>query len=166
MINKLIDRLIRRAKMTPYWHLTGYMERWWIVPYARERKLGFWRHPISWVLQRFDVAIRVHHILRSDADRAFHDHPWPYLTIILRGGYREVRPTFDKSGLYTGESSRWYGPGSIIFRRAHSWHRLIVPGGKTCWTLFITGRKVQSWGFLVNPRYKVYHKDYTPGSGT
>lgn len=34
----------------------------------------------------------VHHILRSDRDRAMHDHPWENASLVLRGGYWEVAP--------------------------------------------------------------------------
>lgn len=144
---RLIDWLIALAKRRPYVHLNGYMERWWLIPYNRT---GF--------------AVRMHHILRSDHDRAFHDHPWWYLTIILRGGYTEVRPVYDRSGIYLGPTQRWYGPGSVIIRPARSWHRLEVPPGETAWTLFLTGPKRQGWGFLPDPNIKVpwrrYMNDY------
>ena len=29
----MVSWLIRRAQRTPYFHLAGYMERWWLVPY-------------------------------------------------------------------------------------------------------------------------------------
>ena len=34
-------------------------------------------------------SIKVHHILESDEDRCEHDHPWPFLSLILTGGYWE-----------------------------------------------------------------------------
>ena len=150
----LADRIIAFAKRTPYRHLPGYMERFWIVPYGR---LG--------------IAARVHHILRSDDDRAFHDHPWPYLTIILKGGYVEVTPIFC-DGIYQGERRIWRGAGSVLFRSARSWHRLEVPPMVDTWTLFITGRKRQQWGFMIAPKHKVswreflndYDTEGTPGT--
>jgi hypothetical protein len=36
--------------------------------------------------------IYLHHFLRSDNDRHFHDHPWHFLTILLAGGYIEHTP--------------------------------------------------------------------------
>ena len=143
---RIVAALIVRARRTPYTHLPGYMERYWLLPYA------WWR-----------PAARLHHILRSDNDRAFHDHPWTYITIILRGGYWEVQPVFDASGLFQGERRTWRGPGSVLFRRARSWHRLELPEGETAWTLFITFRYRQKWGFLVEPRHKVPHDEYLNG---
>lgn len=144
MRNKLIDWIIARAKRTPYIHLDGYMERWWLLPYGRIP----------------GIAARIHHILRSDDDRCFHDHPWPYVTIILRGGYWEYKPVFDKSGIYWADRVKWYGPGSILFRRAKSWHRLELEPAQTTWTLFITGPWRQHWGFLVEPAHKIHWREY------
>jgi hypothetical protein len=174
----LADWLVKRAKRTPYFHLDGYMRRWWLVPYRQmivrtiEAEVGdnfkafenvtdgtgpvaFHRRPIVWLFQRLGIAIRVHEILRSDHGRDPHDHPWPYLTVILRGGYWESRYT--PQGVLL--SKEWHGPGSILFRPANSWHRLDVNPGEVATTLFITGPKAQRWGFLVNGEkvpYEVY----------
>lgn len=170
----MVNWFIERARRTPYFHLDGYMKRWWLVPYRQviERlvhagtpyeypdrdgtgPVSFWRRPLAWLFQRFDIAIRVHEILRSDRGRDPHDHPWPYLTVILKGGYWEER--YDNMGALI--SRDWYGPGSAIFRRAGSWHRLILPEGQVTTTLFITGRKQQTWGFNVDGT-KVPYKQY------
>lgn len=142
MWNWLVDRIIAIAKRTPYVHLPGYMFRWWLIPYNR------------WI-----PSLRVHEIIASDDDRAFHDHPWWYVTVILRGGYWEIRPLFH-SGIYICNSRTWRGPGSVLFRQAASWHRLEVPDGSVATTLFMTGRYKRRWGFLIQPRHKLYHKDY------
>lgn len=174
----MVSWLIRRAQRTPYFHLPGYMERWWLVPYREaleytvftDRPCALpgnfkttagtgpvsWRRPIAWLLQRLDVAVRVHHILRSDAGRDPHDHPWPFVTIVLRGGYWEHR--FDAFGSFTGR--KWHGPGSVLFRRARDLHLLELPTGKTAWTLFITGRKQQTWGFKPEGAPKIPHWQY------
>lgn len=166
LLSNLANRLIDRSKRTPYFHLEGYMERFWLVPYP-DRKLSdgcgpvvFNERPIARLLQRFGIAARIHHILRSDNDRAVHDHPWHYLTIILRGGYFEETRRYDESGLYVGTQRKWYGPGSILFRSAKSQHRLVIPDGRTCWTLFITGNKQQHWGFYPIAETKIYWRDY------
>jgi hypothetical protein len=148
MIKWLVDWLIARAKRTPYMHLPGYMNRWWLIPYGR------------------GPAVRIHEILRSDLPRSpdrptdFHDHPWPYLTIILRGGYTEVTPVYDRSGLYLGEKRKWYKPGSVLFRRARSWHYLETPEGQTATTLFITFGYARKWGFLLKPDHKMRYDEY------
>lgn len=164
---KIADWIIAKANKTPYWHLEGYMERFWLIPYigsGSERDIGcgpvsWLRRPIARIAQLFNISIRVHHILRSDDDRAFHDHPWPYLTIILKGGYWEIQPCFS-SGIYQGDTKAWRGAGSILLRKANSWHRLEVEPNIDCWTLFSTGKYKQSWGFLVSPKAKVHYREF------
>lgn len=138
---KLVDWIIERAQRTPYFHLEGYMERWWLF-----RLFPMYGH-YAW------LSARVHHILRSDYDRALHDHPWWYITIILKGGYWEVTP----------KGTKWYGPGRIRFARAKSQHRLVVPKGEDAWTLFIHGPKSRDWGFQISETEWVYWKDYVDG---
>lgn len=167
----MIDWLINRAKRTPYFHLDGYMERYWLVPYFRRIPIvntvtgaiethgtgpvtGF--RPIARFFQFFNVAIRVHHILRSDRGRAPHDHPWPYLTIILRGGYFEH--VYAPDGVWL--DCQWRGAGSVLFRPAKSLHKLEVMPGESAWTLFITGPKQQTWGFKPEGAPKVPYYDY------
>lgn len=137
-----VDRLIARAQRTPYIHLDGYLLRWWLLPYNRT---GY--------------AARVHQLVSSDRGRDLHNHPWPYATIILRGGYFEHTP----GGRWDAPTvRRWYGPGSVLVRPADSFHRLELwrrPDGteEPCWTLFLTGPKRRDaaaghscWGFMVD----------------
>lgn len=151
------NRIILRAMRTPYWHLPGYMNRYWLVPFRTTRSghgsgpVNFFKRPIAWLLQRLNVAVRVHHIMSSD-DRVFHDHPWNYCTVILRGGYFECTPHFDSSGIYAGEKAKWCGPGTVLFRKAKHWHRLEIDHSVgPCWTLFISGPWKQRWGFMPTP---------------
>lgn len=177
----LADRLIKLAKRTPYFDLPGYMNRYWLVPPKRviERRelehdedgrivgevtlvdntgpVRFLERPFAWLLQRFDIAIRIHEILRSDRGRDPHDHPWPYLTIILKGYYVEYRFN-DECEI---KSAKKHGPGSVLFRRAHDLHLLIVDPGKTCTTLFIMGPKCQEWGFRKPDGRKIHWTEYT-----
>ena len=142
---RISDWLIERAMRTPFSHIPGYMERYWLIPYQEG--------------DRQQIAARIHHILRSDNDREFHDHPWPYLTVLLRGSYTEVTPVYDRSGIFVEERRVRYEQGSVLRRAAKSWHRLEVEPGQTVWTLFITGPYQQRWGFMLNPANKVYWRD-------
>lgn len=163
-MTRLAAYLIERAKRTPYFHLAGYMNRWWLVPYTYAGSAAqpgdgtgwvSWRRPIARVLQHLGVAVRVHQILRSDTGRDPHDHPWPYVTVILRGGYYESR--YDKKGQYASQD--WHGAGSVLFRRASSLHKLTLVGENRPYTLFVTGRYSQRWGFMT-PAGKVPHSEY------
>jgi hypothetical protein len=98
----------------------------------------------------------LHCFHRGDAELYCHDHPWPFWSLILWGGYWEITP--DPHGIYAGSLQalivdgveyrrQWYGPLSLLRRPAEWRHRVEVPEGKRCWTLVWCGPKVRSWGF-------------------
>lgn len=172
----LADALIRRAKRTPYFHLydadgSTYMERYWLVPYVdKEDKPGchnalWYRQPITWLVQRFGLAIRLHLIRRADNDRVMHDHPWDFWSTVLRGWYIEARPFDNGRPCFTLDCDdelderTLRAQGSVAFRRATDRHRIVevAPGG--VWTLFVTSRPRHWWGFYT-PIGKVYYQDY------
>ena len=106
----------------------------------------------------FPFNIFLHRFHKSD-DATPHDHPWPYATIILWGGYYEWIPFFNECGELTCEIQKWRGPGHFRFCSAESYHRIELKPGKTCWTLFIPGKKRRDWGFLVNDEW-IQHEQY------
>jgi len=108
-----------------------YMLRWYLIPRNRF----------------FNVYL--HHILRSDDDRALHDHPWWSFSLILLGVYGEV----------TGNGVKGFGTGDVIYRSAEYSHRLTVVSGATVWTLFVTGPRARDWGFYC-PQGWVSHEKF------
>ena len=76
----------------------------------------------------FPFNILIHKILKSDLGD-LHAHYWPYITIILKGGYWET----NENGTF------WRGPGYIGFRKASDRHSLKIPDGKPAWTLLLAG---------------------------
>lgn len=122
------DLLIARAQLTPYEHLPGYMGRWWL--FNRFDLPGGPQYPEL-------PSVRLHHILRPDTEPHPHNHPWDARTIILRGWYREERD----DGFHT----RLAGETATI--NASTFHRIVKVSSGGVWTLFITGPKLQSWGF-------------------
>lgn len=99
-----------------------YIHRWWVIPRNR------WFN------------IYLHKIMRSDDDRALHDHPWWNVSVVLRGGYME----------HTARGERiWRGVGSIVPRGAITAHRLEIQPehAPIAWTLFLTGPRIRTWGF-------------------
>ncbi|ANN70885.1 hypothetical protein [Bordetella bronchialis] len=153
----IVDWLIRRAQRTPYTDISSadgtdvYMGRWWLFnPYGKdatgERIPPRW----SWL-----PSIRLHHILRPDADRHLHDHPWNARTVILHGWYIEER----ENGTYVRRA------GDTAAIRFEQYHRIaqVSPGG--VWTLFITWRYRGTWGFKVDGE-KIPWRDYIAGRPT
>lgn len=72
----LDDRAMRIAsRRSPDFIVGGadhpYLRRWWLIP----------RNPI--------LNVYLHQFLRDDDDRALHDHPWFWCSIVLHGEYVE-----------------------------------------------------------------------------
>lgn len=139
-LRRLSHRLITKALQRPPDVLIGgrenpYMRRWWIIP----------RNPI------FNVYL--HEFLRSDDDRALHDHPWINMSILLEGpGYDEIVPV-QRFGFRPTYRTIARHVGDIVIRLATSAHRIALLTDETgkpraVWSLFITGPRLRTWGFL------------------
>lgn len=87
-------------------------------------------------------ALYLHRFHRSDDELELHNHPWEWaVSLILHAGYSEER-------LVGGRVVRRdVKPWTLNFIGANTFHRIDLVRGE-CWTLFIAGPIVQSWGFL------------------
>ena len=137
MFLKLLDRMGRKRIVMDRGENEPYLERYYL--FLKER-------------DRFPFNVFLHKFLKSDPDDV-HDHPWPYTTIILRGGYWEWIPIFDSVGRKTGEIQHWRGPGHFRTCSATSYHRIELDPNITAWTLFMPGPKQREWGFLVKNKW-------------
>ena len=88
-----------------------------------------------------------------------HDHPWPYATLILAGGYYEWVPKFNSKKEMIGEIRHWRGPGHFRLCSANSYHRIELKENVTPWTLFMPGPQKQEWGFLVDNKW-IHNDNY------
>jgi hypothetical protein len=102
---------------------------------------------IRWRIEVPFGSLRVHHWLGSDDIRAFHDHPWWFITLVLRGAYTDKNPA--------GEDH--LRAGSVRYRPALHRHT-VVPGDRGAWTVMITGRPVRRWGFWLNGKFRKANK--------
>jgi len=143
MIKKLMQRLGRHRVIMDRQSNEPYLERYYV--FLKDR---------TW----FPFNIFVHKFLKSDPDDV-HDHPWPYATLILKGGYYEWIPQFDKQGNKFNEIAVWRGPGSFRICGATSYHRIELDPSITAWTLFMPGPQRRDWGFLVKNKW-VHNLDY------
>lgn len=120
--------------------------------FQRRRYIGGKEDPllIRWTLFRIpSFGIMLHKFCRSDYDRALHDHPWTFISFILRGGYWEQTET----------GRKWYAPGSILYRPAEWKHRVIIT--QPSWSLVVVFRRRRKWGFWVNEKWCWWRKyDY------
>jgi hypothetical protein len=137
MLLKLLEKLGRKRIVMDRVENEPYLERYYL--FLRER-------------DRFPFNVFLHKFLKSDPDDV-HDHPWPYATLILKGGYWEWRPQFDADGNKIAEIARWCGPGSFRWAGANTYHRVELDPSVECWTLFMPGPKQRDWGFLVRNKW-------------
>jgi len=114
-----------------------YLERYYVLFNTRQHKV---------------FNIYLHKFLKGDPDDV-HDHPWPYATLILSGGYYEWIPQFTEDGKLNCEVRKWRGPGHFRICSPSSYHRIELKEGVTAWTLFITGPHKREWGFLVKNKW-------------
>lgn len=82
------------------------------------------------------LQLYIHRFIGDDPD-GLHDHPWRFgLSVILAGwDVEETRYGYSKV--------RW-----LNFVCGTKFHRVYVPRGKQCWSLFIHTARVKDWGFL------------------
>ncbi|CPR57358.1 hypothetical protein [Mycobacteroides abscessus] len=116
-----------------------YLLRWYLIP--RNKRLN----------------IYLHQFIRSDDDRALHDHPWWFWSFVLAGHYYEHRADGRRI------KRHW---ASIAYRAAKTRHRVELPKSNDpmslleredcCWTIVVTGPRTRDWGFWV-PRRPIHH---------
>lgn len=136
---KIIEWFLGLISGQPHFYVGGrerpYMLRWYVIP----------RNP--W------MNLYLHKFCRDDDDRALHDHPWWFVSVMLWGCYAET---------LFGHAPRLRMAGSIAFRRATDRHRVMLAKDEQtgrpipCWTIVLTGRKVREWGFWCPKGFVVW----------
>lgn len=142
LLLRLLEKCGRKRTVMDRQHDEPYLERYYL--FLKER-------------EHFPFNIFLHKFLKSDPDDV-HDHPWPYATLILKGGYWEWVPIFSM-GVKVGEEKYWRGAGHFRICRSTSYHRIELEPGVTPWTLFMPGPQQREWGFLVKNKW-VQHEQY------
>lgn len=91
------------------------------------------------------VTVLLHQFWSSDPDDV-HDHPWDHIKIRLKGDYHE----YNADGSYEVRPA-----GSVTYRRAEDFHRIMVPSGGEGkgWSLFIHFKRRRDWGFLYEGKW-------------
>jgi hypothetical protein len=143
MPRALLERLKRRVldyigKYPP----TRIIENLSGAPYLNRWEL-YGNHPI------FDIYL--HQFLKSDDNRALHDHPGASAAIVLEGSYLEW---------FNADEQKRRTAGDIIFRRSTTAHRIeIDESGLPPITIFFRGPKVRDWGFHCANGWR-HHRDF------
>jgi len=93
--------------------------------------------------------MRIHHWIRSDDNRFFHDHSCDLISIILKGKYYNVTPA-SEDNLDTRDGIKTLAMAGKPWRaKATQKHYLEIPK-EGAWTLLLQGRPYHKWGFYVN----------------
>ena len=98
----------------------------------------------------------VHRFNRSDYASALHDHPWPFIAVVIKGGYWEHHDqTADGKAVRVFQS-----PGSVLFRPAAWRHRIELKTDRwyqptspfytqPSWSIVFIGPRQRPWGFWL-----------------
>lgn len=145
LLKQLLDGLGSTPAQAPHGVTIGedsdpYMRRWFVSPRGDK------------------PACYLHQFLRSDDDRALHDHPWASCGIILAGGYLEHLPNNIVVERRVGD---------VIPREALHRHRVELhrdgDHNREAWTLFLTAERTRDWGFWCPEERFVRWQDFTEG---
>jgi len=128
-----LDKIGRKRVIMDRFENEPYLTRYYL--FLKDRK---------W----FPFNVFLHNFHKGDLDD-LHDHPWPYLTIIIRGGYWE----------HTPRGRFWRAPGHIRISTPSSLHRIELERGVDTWTVFVPGPKLREWGFIRDGKW-VQHEQY------
>lgn len=102
-------------------------------------------------------AICLHWINKPDAEPYLHDHPVSFLSLILKGGYKEYRKVGPPEGvnLFMVKEHTWF---NFIKASNEDAHRIIEVKPKTL-TICFMGPKIRDWGFHTENGW-LYWKNY------
>jgi len=110
-----------------------YLTRWHLIP--RNRFFNIYLHKFT-----------------GNDGKLPHCHPWPSLSLVLKGRLREYYISDywiieDKyKHLESMQTVRMILPGELTYRKATFTHRLELVDGPV-WSLFVTFGKCRPWGF-------------------
>lgn len=132
----------------------------------REYKSGlrwaFWRWTFtpSGYITRLHIiktpwfAVCLHYINKPDPEACLHDHPVTFLSLILRGGYTELRTTWGSNIVGIRRHRRY----NFIRATPDDRHTIVSVKPHTV-TLALMGPKTREWGFHT-PDGWVHWKSY------
>jgi len=130
------------SRRSPNW---AFMERFEIPDYDHPERnyLTRWRiiqTPwFGWYLHRMDG---------PDSRSTLHDHPWNFLSIILKGGYTEVVPDTHGGFLWEVRHTHRRTIGILNAKFARDLHYIEFLHRTPTWTMVFTGRRTRVWGYL------------------
>ena len=119
--------------MKPYRKIKPIQIRWKEVMGNKECPYLY-----RWSFIFFSWSIRIHHWIKSDDKRFFHDHSSDLISFILKGRYTNVTP----QGRFTVKAGQFWKS------KAEQRHYLDIPK-EGAWTILLFWPKRRNWGFWV-----------------
>lgn len=121
---------------SPRW---AFMEKFEVPNYDDDGiYLTRWR-----VVQTPWGGVYLHRLTGPDPRPTLHDHPWRFLSLVLRGGYIERR--LDLLTMRVDENHRIRRLNRV---RSSDAHAIVQLSRTPTWTLLFVGRRVRTWGYL------------------
>ena len=106
-------------------------------------------------------SVCLHRFMAPDQSACAHDHPWPFVSLVLWGGYvEEVWPDGDSAA---AERVR-RGLLSMASREALHCHRVVACRPGWTWTLVLTGPRCRAWGFRTRGGGWVPEEKFDPAA--
>lgn len=152
----VLDYLLKREEINGAGRCPTYLIRWTLFQPRRPR--GFWR----------GFGIYVHKFVGDDWSLDLHDHPKRFISIGLKGSYREWTPaSMTTQDVYSSANGTEIASGPVkpfgfgeamsarVFQApwlrsfpANHVHRIELLGDRRpCWTLVIVLTHTREWGF-------------------
>lgn len=137
-MNKLLDKFLFRKgskNNSPKWAiLEGFK-----VPDIKDPSKDYlWRLRF---IQTPWFGIYLHKLCGPDARAELHNHPWTFISFVLKGGYMEFVP-----GPFYAQSR--YIRRVNVKRFNNSYHWIAELDRTPTWTLVLVGRRRRVWGYL------------------
>lgn len=124
----------KTGKSSPW----AFMERFEIPSFDDPDRLYLTRYR---VIQTPFASIYLHRMDSPDSRPTLHDHPWSFVSIILRGGYWEQR-----LDLHTRQMRRRKVRHVNVMRRDDA-HYIESLFRAPTWTLLFVGKRRRTWGY-------------------
>lgn len=95
------------------------------------------------LLSTYWFNVYIHQILKSDEDNHFHDHPFDFISLILKGSYEEF---YSKAPHHLTVFCKKYLPVQVARHQAEDAHKLTLLTPEV-WTLVFTSKRKRTWGY-------------------